>query len=136
MYIFDELYQTQIRRLPQQAGKNLCFILKDDNEAILFIKNDVKAKDLLAFWTDTSSIIRSLKQLFNLLWSQSSTGDTQEKSSFTELKNDDAFKRKESEQKRFLMKGIKKYVTKMISKNNSSKKASRRTKSGTKLIHN
>ena len=136
MYIFDELYQTQIRRLPQQAGKNLCFILKDDSEAILFIKNDVKAKDLLAFWTDTSSIISSLKQLFNLLWSQSSTGDTQEKPSFTELKNDDDFKRKESEQKRFLMKGIKKYVAKIISENNISKKASRRIKSGTKLSHN
>jgi len=132
MYIFDELHQTQIRRLPEKAGKNLCFILKDDNEAILFIKNDVKAKDLLAFWTDTSSIIGSLKQLFNLLWSQSSTDDTQGKSGFTESESDDTFKRKELEQKRFLMKGIKKYMTKMISENNSSKKASRRAKSGIK----
>jgi len=118
MYVFDEIDQTQIQRLPQSATKNLCFIVKDDNEAIFFIKRDApKSNDLLAVWTDSVSIISSLKQLFNLLWSKTEIRSVSKKFIIEEAKGDYDFKFKELEQEKLIVREINRHLVKMLSKN-------------------
>lgn len=72
MYIFDEVDRTKVKRLPSQINKNLCFVVKDDDELLFYIKNAGNHADrLTTMWTNSSSLIYSMKTLFNTFWSKS-----------------------------------------------------------------
>lgn len=118
MYIFKELGLTRVRRIPEEATENLCFIVKDDKEVVFFIKNNAKeSQDLLAVWADAISIISSLKLLFNLLWSKTKISAVLEKPSLAkESRMDYDFKLRELEQERLLIAEINKYFSKMVLK--------------------
>lgn len=123
MYIFKELGLTRVRRIPEEATENLCFIVKDDEEVVFFIKNGAKeSQDLLAVWADATSIISSLKLLFNLLWSKTKISAVLEKPSLArESRMNYDFKLRELEQERLLIAEIKKYFSKMDLKRHSKK---------------
>jgi len=118
MYIFDDIDSTCVKRIPTEVTASLCFIIKDGVEAVFFVKNDGnEAKELLAVWTDSISIIRSLMLLFKLLWSKTQTGDVLEKIGLaSQPRTDYDFKLRELEQERLLIGEIRKHFKKMMSK--------------------
>lgn len=72
MYIFDEIDRSKVRMMPDTIRENLCFIAKDEEELIFFIKNACQsAPEMSAIWTDSSSMVYSMKMLFNSVWSKS-----------------------------------------------------------------
>ena len=71
MKIFNEFNKKQIKQIPNNATNNLCFIIKDDSEVIFNLNNVGSNKEMLAIWTNSASIHNSLKQLFELNWTNS-----------------------------------------------------------------
>ncbi len=71
-YIFDDIDKSKIKKLPLGVKDNLCFLIKDEKEMILFVKKASDAKkEVTAFWTNSESMIYSNILLFKNLWSKS-----------------------------------------------------------------
>ena len=63
---------SKIKVLPAAMAKNQCFLIKDDSELLIFLRNaNFPAKEIFAFWTDSKSLIESIKLLFNYSWKSS-----------------------------------------------------------------
>lgn len=74
MYIFEGLSKTKIRKMPDRIEENLCFIVKDNNEVLSFVGNDANSShDMMAMWTNSSSMLYTMTLLFNYIWSSSKT---------------------------------------------------------------
>jgi sugar-specific transcriptional regulator TrmB len=72
MYIFDDINRNKVKKMPDSIREDLCFITKDDEELIFFIKNASKdTQQMTAVWTDSASMIYSMKTLFTSIWSKS-----------------------------------------------------------------
>jgi sugar-specific transcriptional regulator TrmB len=71
LYVFDEIDRTKVKKAPRAADNQSCFVIKDSEEVIIFMKNSTSGKDTTAFWTNSEAMIYSKKLLFNLLWSRS-----------------------------------------------------------------
>lgn len=72
MYIFDDIDRSKVKKMPDNVKSHLCFITKDDNELVFFIKNSSQSsQDISAIWTDSESMIYSMKMLFQSTWSKS-----------------------------------------------------------------
>ncbi len=71
-YIFDDIDKSKVKKLPAGVKDNLCFLIKDEKEMILFVKkaNDTN-KEVTAFWTNSESMIYSNILLFKNLWPKS-----------------------------------------------------------------
>lgn len=76
-YIFDDLDKSKIKKLCSSVKENLCFLLKDDDEVLFFIKNEGNNKEMRAIWTNSETIIYSKALLFDNIWerTESSEGD-------------------------------------------------------------
>ncbi len=73
-YIFDDIEKTSIRKLTPEIEQSLCFIIKDNDEVLFYLKNANSAADKpTAMWTTSESMIYSKKLLFDSLWSNSRT---------------------------------------------------------------
>lgn len=118
MYIFGKTGSSKVKRIPEELTENLCFIIKDGEEALFFVKNDgMEARDLLAVWTDSVSIVRSLKLLFNLLLSKTKIdGEVEKFRLASESHTSYDFKLRELEQERLLISEIRKHFAKVLSK--------------------
>jgi len=68
--IFDNINKTKIKKLCSSVKENLCFLIKDDDEVLFFIKNEGNNKEMRAIWTNSETIIYSKALLFNNLWSK------------------------------------------------------------------
>lgn len=68
--IFDNIDKTKVKKLCSSVKENLCFLIKDDNEVLFFIKNEGNNKEMRAIWTNSETIIYSKALLFNNLWSK------------------------------------------------------------------
>jgi sugar-specific transcriptional regulator TrmB len=72
MYIFDDIDRSKVKKMPDSIREDLCFITRDDEELIFFIKNASKdTQQMTAVWTDSASMIYSMKTLFASIWSKS-----------------------------------------------------------------
>lgn len=72
MYIFDDIDRSKVRKMSDGIKNNLCFIVKDDREIVFFIKNSSQSDhEIFAIWTDSESLIYSMKMLFQHIWSKS-----------------------------------------------------------------
>jgi HTH-type transcriptional regulator, sugar sensing transcriptional regulator len=72
LYIFDDIDRSKVRRMSDSIKDNLCFIAKDEEELIFFIKNANRGtQQMSAVWTDSESMVYSMKILFNSIWSKS-----------------------------------------------------------------
>ncbi|CAD6520622.1 Transcription regulator, TrmB [metagenome] len=69
-YIFDNLERKNIKKLSNEIQNNLCFILKDNSELLFFTKN-ANSSEPYAMWTNSKSMIYSMKLLFESLWAES-----------------------------------------------------------------
>jgi len=76
-YIFENIKKSKIRELCSSVKENLCFLIKDDDEVLFFIKNEGNNKEMRAIWTNSETIIYSKALLFNNIWAktESSEGD-------------------------------------------------------------
>lgn len=71
-YIFDDIDRTKVRKMSDNIQENLCFILKDNKELIFFIKNaNQNPQEMSAIWTDSESMVYSMKILFQSIWAKS-----------------------------------------------------------------
>jgi len=67
-YIFDDLDRLKVKKLCSSVKENLCFLIKDDDEVLFFIKNEGNNKEMRAIWTNSETIIYSKALLFNNIW--------------------------------------------------------------------
>ena len=75
-YVFENIDKTQIRKFSKNIQDDLCFIIKDKNEMIFFTKNNKHhSNEIMGMWTNSSSMIYSMKLLFDFVWSSSKTLD-------------------------------------------------------------
>jgi len=68
---FDELNKKIIRLLPTSStSENQCYIIKDSDEVLLFLRNTIHpSNNLFAVWSDSKSLIDSMHSLFTYSWS-------------------------------------------------------------------
>ena len=66
-YIVDELPTKSIKKFEDSLGENLWFLIKDCEEIFFFIKNS-ENEEMLAVWTDSRTMLNSMKLLFNMIW--------------------------------------------------------------------
>jgi sugar-specific transcriptional regulator TrmB len=69
-FIVDELPSKCIKKFDDVLGENLWFLIKDCEEIFFFIKNNENA-EMLAVWTDSKTMLNSMKLLFNMIWKKS-----------------------------------------------------------------
>ncbi len=61
--------KNKVRLAPSEKNNNRCYIIKDNNEVMLFLRNATHAShNTFAIWTDSRSIIDSMHELFNYSW--------------------------------------------------------------------
>ena len=70
-YIFDDLERKNIKKLDNTIENHLCFILKDNTELLFFTKNANSPTEPFATWTNSKSMVYSMKLLFESLWTNS-----------------------------------------------------------------
>ena len=76
-YIFKNMDKTKIKELCPTIKDNLCFLIKDDDEVLFFIKNSTgNNREMRAICTNSETIIYSKSLLFNNYWSNESIGDS------------------------------------------------------------
>jgi len=72
LYVFDEIDRTNVKKLPTTTDGDVCFVIKDNEEVLFFMKNSDSGKEnISAMWTNSNAMIYSKKLLFDLLWSKS-----------------------------------------------------------------
>ena len=70
-YIFDDLDRKNVKKLSKDIENHLCFIIKDGGEMLFFTKNANSTEELFAMWTNSKSMVYSMKLLFESLWKNS-----------------------------------------------------------------
>ncbi len=71
-YIFKGKLKDRAKKMPNKIKEELCFIIKDDDELLLFMTSPSKpSQDIFAMWTDSLSMVYTLKLLFSYIWSNS-----------------------------------------------------------------
>jgi len=74
-YIFEDIDKAKIKKLCSSVKENLCFLIKDDDEVLFFIKNEGNNKEMRAIWTNSETIIYSKALLFNNIWSKTDSAE-------------------------------------------------------------
>jgi sugar-specific transcriptional regulator TrmB len=74
-YIFDDLDKSKIKKLCSSIKENLCFLIKDDDEVLFFIKNEGNSKEMRAIWTNSETIIYSKALLFDNIWAKTESSE-------------------------------------------------------------
>jgi sugar-specific transcriptional regulator TrmB len=66
------LDENKVRILPINKIDSQCFIIKDDEEVLIFLRNSFQhSKNIFSFWTDTTSLVKSMGSLFEYSWQSS-----------------------------------------------------------------
>jgi len=72
LYIFDDIDRSKVKMMSSEIRDNLCFLIKDNDEIIFFIKNaNQTTEQTTAVWTDSEALIYSMKLLFESIWLKS-----------------------------------------------------------------
>ncbi len=66
-FIINELPANCIKKFEDSLGENLWFLIKDCEEIFFFIKNGENS-EMIAVWTDSKTMLNSMKLLFNMIW--------------------------------------------------------------------
>lgn len=74
-FIFEGIDKSKIKQLGSSVKENLCFLIKDDDEVLFFIKNEGNNKEMRAIWTNSETIIYSKALLFNSIWTKTESDE-------------------------------------------------------------
>ena len=70
--ITEEVNRERIRILPAGKKDTMCFVIKDFDEVLLFLRNaNHPSHNVFAVWSDSGSMIDSLRTLFDYSWENS-----------------------------------------------------------------
>lgn len=65
----DILDKKTIRCLPDSSNENQCYIIKDNEEVLCFLRNTEESSNkIFAVWSDSKSLIDSMSTLFSYSW--------------------------------------------------------------------
>ncbi len=110
-YIFEDLASKKIKRFNEVKGGDLFFIIIDNQETIFFMKTSQDDNDIMALWTESTTLINSLKLSFNLIWLKSNfLKASDDLKTETEESLDHLIK--ELEQEKRIVESLKKHVSK------------------------
>ena len=70
-HVFDEIDKNKVKKIPNAANSPYGFIIKDNEEIIIFMKQSKLSNNITALWTNSKALIYTNKLLFNLLWKKS-----------------------------------------------------------------
>lgn len=71
-YVFDDIDRNKVKKLGKDVEEKLCFMVRDSEEALIFMKNAMySTQQSVAMWTDSPAIVYSMKLLFENMWSKS-----------------------------------------------------------------
>jgi|SRR5437660_6803804 len=66
------LEKKKIRLVPEEKNSNRCFVIKDNDEVMLFLRNATHPTEkVFAIWSDSKSLIDSIHKLFDYSWESS-----------------------------------------------------------------
>ena len=72
IYIFDDIDRNKVKKLGKDVEEKLCFMVSDNLETLIFMKNAIySTQQAVAMWTDSSAMVYSMKLLFDNTWSKS-----------------------------------------------------------------
>ncbi|MDE1762828.1 MAG: TrmB family transcriptional regulator [Thaumarchaeota archaeon] len=67
-----QIDRNKIRIMPGNRWGNLCFLIRDSDEVLFFLRNsDHPSHNVFAMWADSPSLIASMHMLFELCWTNS-----------------------------------------------------------------
>jgi len=70
--IDEEINRSRIRIIPTAKTENLCFMVKDFDECLFFLRNaNHPSHNIFAVWSDSQAMIDSLRTLFEYSWENS-----------------------------------------------------------------
>lgn len=65
----EKIDKKRIRLLPESKQDNQCFVIKDREEIIVFLRNAIyPSNDIFAMWSDSKALIGSMYNLFDYSW--------------------------------------------------------------------
>ena len=71
-YIFKNIKSVYMRKMPDGTQENFCMLIRDDQEIILFTRNDLKSsQEMIAIKTDSAAVCYPMMMLFEQIWSNS-----------------------------------------------------------------
>ncbi len=70
--ILDEFDKKTIKIMPQSQEDNQCFVVKDNDEILFFLRNSVHpSHTVFALWAESKALISTLQNLFEYSWNNS-----------------------------------------------------------------
>jgi len=67
--LIHKIGKSNVKLLSKFDNSDQCFIISDSEELLIFLKNaSYPARDVLAFWTNSKSMIDSMMMLFDYSW--------------------------------------------------------------------
>ena len=68
----NEFDNKKIRVIPDEQNNNQCFVIKDSDEIVLFLRNATHpSHNVFAMWSDSKSLNEPLRKLFEYSWESS-----------------------------------------------------------------
>lgn len=112
-YFVQELKKDYIKTIAEKDRRNLCFIIKDYDEIVFFMKNGNFTKEnRIAIWSDSVSIVSSLDLLFDIVWNNYKTAKEAEKyTTLEKMQKEYRFKIKELEQENIALTTLNKLLS-------------------------
>lgn len=70
--ILNEYDKKRIRLIPDEENNNQCFVIKDSDEIMLFLRNATHpSHNVFAMWSNSKSLNEPLRKLFEYSWERS-----------------------------------------------------------------
>jgi HTH-type transcriptional regulator, sugar sensing transcriptional regulator len=65
----EKIDKRRIRLLPESKQDNQCFVIKDREEIVIFLRNAIyPSNDIFAIWSDSKALVDSMHKLFDYSW--------------------------------------------------------------------
>ena len=72
--LLNDQDKKKIRIIPDEESNNQCFVIKDSNEIVLFLRNATHpSHNVFAMWSNSKSLNEPLRKLFEYSWESSQT---------------------------------------------------------------
>ena len=70
----DKIDKRRMRLMPTSKADNQCFVIKDNREILMFLRNATHpSNDIFAVWSDSKPLIDAMHNLFEYSWEEAET---------------------------------------------------------------